>query len=543
LIRDFRKTFDEIPVETDLCIIGGGAAGLALAREFNGSRVRVAVLESGGLKKDPEVQSLYTGSIAGEPYYSELDECRSRFFGGSTNCWGGICTPFLPIDFEQRSWVPDSGWPFTYSELLPYFKRAHLLCSIGPYGYDKRVWNEIGGEALPFDEDKIISHFWQINNRLSERSVHFGKKYYDELNSSPNIQVFLNTNVSELVLNDSRRAIESVTVKTLDGKTSKVIARAVVLCCGGIENARLLLASDRQCSNGVGNSHDLVGRYFQDHLQVPCASVKVSSGQSTLRSYSHLWSYDGTFCLPGMTLSPEAQRQYNSLNISLSIDPVYKADDVWPMVKRVKSDITANRITKGTIIHSFRALRNLSTLGPAVFKRFVYGIRPLGDPHHYTLYARAEQAPNFNSRIRLDSERDRLGMRKTVMEWRTNELDHRSFRVMTNLAKEEFARLNLGQVEAYPWVQEADWPHNMEGGPHHMGTTRMSTNPSKGVVDSNSQVHDIAGLFVAGGSVFPTGGHANCTLTLLATTLRLADHLKVSLDSVVPELASSTKDQ
>jgi choline dehydrogenase-like flavoprotein len=120
---DARRIPAGTTLDADVCIVGAGAAGIALAREFVGGPLRVCLLESGGFRMDRATQRLYVGESVGVPY--DLETTRSRFFGGSTNCWGGFCRPFEPYHFERRDWVPDSGWPLSRDDLEPYYLRGH----------------------------------------------------------------------------------------------------------------------------------------------------------------------------------------------------------------------------------------------------------------------------------------------------------------------------------------------------------------------------------------------------------------------------------
>jgi choline dehydrogenase-like flavoprotein len=527
MIAEFDMRKEAEPLVVDLCIIGGGAAGIAMARHFAGSKIRVALLESGGYKKDAVLQSLYKGDNVGLPYF-DLHECRTRRFGGSTNCWGGMCTPMTAIDFAKRSWVPHSGWPFDEHELDPYMRGAHQLCGIGPYGYDERVWRQLGRDPLPFEPHLLDSHFWQMNSRFGTRQIRFAKKFHEELESAPNLHVLLHANVIDLVLDSNLRRLDSVKVKTRDNHEQSVRARAFVLACGGIENARLLLASDRQMPHGVGNQNDLVGRYFQEHLQTPCATV-IPPPADPLRPYAQWWQLGQSYARPGLTLSPIAQEAHETLNVSVSVDPVYDERYLWTAAKAVWDDVVVRQFTPKTLHNVVRALRQSPAFLPDAYRRVRFGARPMGTPIEYTLYARAEQTPNYDSRMRLSDEKDQLGIPRVVLDWRTTELDHKSFATMVDLMKSEFARLRLGEVRELDWVREGYWPDTLLGGPHHMGTTRMSDDPKDGVVDRDAKVHGIDGLYLAGSSIFPTGGHANPTLTLLATTLRLCDHLETKL--------------
>ena len=529
MIAEFDARKGAEPLVVDLCIVGGGAAGIAMARHFAGSKLRVVLLESGGYKYDPALQALYEGQNTGMPYF-DLHSCRTRQFGGSTNCWGGMCTPMTAVDFSHRSWVPHSGWPFDAQALEPHMRAAHTLCGIGPYGYDESVWGMLGKEPLPFESDLLWSHFWQMNSRLGKRQVRFAKKFRGIIQDAPNVQVFLHADVVDLVLDDNHRRVTAVKARTRDGREQLVQAKAFVLACGGIENARMLLASDRQMKNGVGNQNDLVGRFFQEHLQSPCATVTPETNDRLL-SYARWWELGMTHARPGLTLSPIAQQQHRALNISVSVDAVYDERFLWTAAKSVWDDIVARRFSAKTARNIGHCITQSPAFVPDTYRRMRFGARPMGIPVKYTLYARAEQAPNYDSRVRLSEERDRLGMRKVMLDWRTTPLDHTSFVTITDVIKSEFARLRLGRVDTFDWVKEGRWPDTLVGGPHHMGTTRMSDDPKTGVVDANAKVHGLDGLYMAGSSVFPTGGHANATLTLLATTLRLCDHLESRLSA------------
>src|SRR5512134_2590924 len=114
---DARRISDGSIIDVDICVIGGRAAGITLGLEFTGKGFHVCLLESGGLRMQRQTQQLYEGETVGLPY--ELDTTRSRYFGGSTNCWGGFSRPFPPMHFMKREWVPYSGWPFTVDELAP----------------------------------------------------------------------------------------------------------------------------------------------------------------------------------------------------------------------------------------------------------------------------------------------------------------------------------------------------------------------------------------------------------------------------------------
>ena len=144
------------------------------------------------------------------------------------------------------------------------------------------------------------------------------------------------------------------------------------------------------------------------------------------------------------------------------------------------------------------------------------------------VWCSSEQQPNRDSRISLGSKRDRLGTREVVVDWRVSPEDRSKAVTTLRLFGTEIGHAGFGRFRA-AWIDPDAWPADLYGNDHHMGTTRMHNDPSLGVVDKNCRVHSIANLYVAGSSVFPTGGASNPTLTIVALALRLADHIKRTL--------------
>ncbi|HWF10355.1 MAG TPA: GMC family oxidoreductase [Bryobacteraceae bacterium] len=539
MIYDLRTFGAPQVFEADVCIVGAGAAGIAMARDFIGTPWRVLLLESGGLQREARVQKLYSATSIGEHYYQSLDSCRSRYFGGSTNCWGGICTPLDEIDFEERPWIPWSGWPTTFDEIEPCLRRAHRLCGTGPYLYDSGAWDQIGLPHRSFDPTLFRAFVWHFNSRAA-LDLSFGKRFRAELRGAPNIDVLLHASVTELLTNESGNAIDGARVQTLDGGIHNVRARKLVLACGGIENARILLASTRSNPAGVGNAHGNVGRFFHEHLQLPCGMLVAPEHGGEAFGYSRLYPLGGTACLPGLQLAPEAQVLHHTPNVSISIDPLYDRESALIALQKLRSDFKTRRISFETLKRLGRAAAECHHWAPEAWRRFVEGDRPRGDPRRFLVFARSEQTPNPNSRVTLSREADELGMPRAVLDWHTTPFDRTGIRLAASYAVREFRRLGIGEIIEADWLAGSDWPEDLAGGPHHMGTTRMSEDVRFGVVDRNCRVHGVNGLYVAGSSVFPTGGHANPTLSILALALRLADHVRASLSDMTMAATSAT---
>jgi choline dehydrogenase-like flavoprotein len=518
MIRDF-ATFDgDQPLTCDLCIAGAGAAGISIALEFARRGERVVLLESGGLDFEEATQELYVGDNLGHPYF-DLETTRVRFFGGSTNHWGGMCAPLDPLDFEQRDWVPYSGWPITAADLEPYYARAHPLLELGPYNYDAAEIAPPGTEFLTFRPDRIRPKMW----RYSTPPTNFGSAYREPLAQIGNVDVLLHANLVEIETGPAGSSVSAFRIQTLDGKAARVQARAYVLALGAIENPRLLLSSDRVVAGGLGNQHDLVGRFFMEHARIGAGSV-LSTKENWEQAYVDLFR-DGHQVRCGLTASPEVQAREGILNPMLMLGDKTVGRERsagYSSLSHIKSALANGEIPADLGGHLLNILGDLGGVVRGVYER--------ADSTVYVMMA-AEQAPNPDSRVVLGQERDRLGMRRANLDWRLSALDKRSARTLVELVGQEIARLEVGRLQMADWLAQDDdaWSDDVDGHYHHMGTTRMASDPSRGVVDADCRVFGVANLYVAGSSVFPTGGCTNPTLSLTALALRLADHLQTLL--------------
>ncbi|HVE79142.1 MAG TPA: GMC family oxidoreductase [Gemmatimonadaceae bacterium] len=503
-------------IEGDLCIVGAGAAGISLALEWVGSGRKVLLLEGGGFELDLRMQDLYRGEVVGQPYFP-LEAARLHYFGGTTNHWAGLCAPFDPIDFEKRDWVPHSGWPIDRADLDPFYARAQQVLDLGPYEYGADHWGrQDGGRTrLPLDQEVVWTKMWQLSP-----PTRFGKKYRDAIVGARDVHLYTHANVVEVEATEGVRAASGLRVRTLDGKEHRVRARRYVLACCSIQNARLLLASNRQARHGLGNAHDQVGRYFMEHIEMPAGELALETAHLGNVGLYRL-DYGKTKARGELSLSAAAQRRHRVLNGTTSLQP---------LIDSAELQSTFQMLTPEVLDAWVRAERG-DTTGMPVLRKAMANFRPL-EPGERTfrLFSRQEQAPNPASRVTLGTERDAMGMPRVRFDWRLTELDKRSMRTFYEVLGREMGKQGAGRVQVLEWLRDDDatWPGFLSGGWHHMGTTRMHRDPKRGVVDANCRVHGLANLYVAGASVYPTSSAANPTLTLVALTLRLADHLKAS---------------
>jgi choline dehydrogenase-like flavoprotein len=534
-------------VEADVCIIGAGAAGIAIAHSFIGTSVQVCLLESGGLGAEQRNQALYEGSSSG---HIEFDPgtSRMRVFGGSCNLWGGGCIPLSNDDLRQRDWVPHSGWPIDYAELEPYYTRARSFCQLGDIGFTEGTFNAATArDVLPFDDDKLI------NPLFARCGILFGEAYRDVLDQAPNIRVLLHANLLELTPSSDGVHVREALIGSLAGHRNRVRARHYVLASGGIENARLLLLSNSITPQGLGNEHDVVGRYFMDHPSGTLGTLVTDDTHRVTRPYERLRGKNAPMSFPEIALSPAYQRRQRILNGR--VHPFGVEGPLPRGIRAMRELRTAMRkpvLDENALLEArlSEALRNAPAgeviaapdslsltalrLGLGIgdiARAFLHKLtdRPTVENSHVELVGYFEQAPNPDSRITLGEEKDALGQRKVCVDWRLTELDHHTYRTSATLFGDELARSCNGQFELSPWLAESSVSPEIHGTAHHIGTTRMSDDPHTGVVDRDCKVHGMDNLHVAGSSVFPTGGWAFPTFTIVALSLRLADELRVLL--------------
>jgi choline dehydrogenase-like flavoprotein len=532
-IADLNQFEDNSTIEADLCIVGTGPSGVTIAKEFAGTSTRVLLLESGGLEEESDSQALYDIEAA-PPRRMNQDILRRRILGGSSYIWTGRCAPFQTLDFEERSWVPNSGWPIGRAAFEPWLAKAGELLGLGPDCYDeKTLWPAFKSPRPSPALELLDPMFWQFSKspRNPKNSLDFGR---DRLlgTNAPNIRVLLHANLRHINTNPEGTHFECAEVRTLNGKRACVRARDLVLCCGGVENARLLLASNRSSPRGVGNRNDTVGRFLMDHSDSvvgyfdPCQSSGVRS------RFGHYWLDNDQgrhVYLHGLALSRETQRQEQLLNCHAYVDAFdVGPDDPWAALDRAKTTLRSGGALARLYPDARIALSHSGDLLRGGYRRWFKHRPQLENLTRVELHCILEQIPDPESRVTLSKQKkDALGMPLSKIDWKVSETERQTARRMTQLVCQEFARLGLPAPTLNPWLDDpADWMSNCVEKAHPTGTTRMSDDPKRGVVDRNGQVHDVDGLFVSGSSVFPTSGAANPTLMIVASALRLANWLK-----------------
>jgi choline dehydrogenase-like flavoprotein len=566
MIIDANHLPQEQPLEADLCIVGAGAAGIALALQFLGTRTQVLLLESGALTEEAQTQALYAGTVVDEQLHSPPDRYRQRRFGGTTTIWGGRCMPLDPIDFEVRDYVPHSGWPLTRAALLPYYPAANRLCEAGDFRYSAAETFADGGRAMidGFNSDCFSADTLERFSCPTD----FGARYGHRLRAASNIRVLLHANVTAIRLHGGGSHVENLEIRTLEGRRLQARARHYVLAAGGLEVPRLLLASRDVMADGIGNQHDLVGRFYMCHLAGTIGTLRVALPRSRIH-HGYELSAEGIYCRRRLALRPEVQRQRRIGNFIARLhhpritDPahhnavlslLYLAKPLIPYeyAKRLHGDEHASLV--GWLRHA----ANVVT-GPREAVAFAWQMlryRKLADrkfpsiivasrANLYSIDFHAEQQPNSVSRVTLDDSQDALGMPRLRIDWRYTRGDVDTVRDALALLSSEFGRCGVGQLDYAADSVEAEMTRYGAYGGHHIGTARMGDDPRSSVVDRDCRVHGLDNLFVASAACFPTSSQANPTLTVVALALRLAARLQGLLrfeaaNNAVPLSASAT---
>jgi choline dehydrogenase-like flavoprotein len=490
-----RSAFD---APFDVCVIGAGPAGVTLARTLAASGARVALMEAGGLEITEESQDVYRGSNVGQEYF-DLDVARLRYFGGTSNHWGGWCRALDPTDFLPRPWVPLSGWPIAQLELDAYRAEADAILDLPS-----------ASEAPDLPMRQARYDFTRFQFRFSP-PTRFAEKYQPEIEASEAIILVLNANLVDLRLDETLATVAGAIFRSYDPADPgfAVKARAYALCTGGIENARLLLNFTSQIPQGIGNGTGWVGRCFADHPHFLIAEA-----------FLRVLVREREFYQPTELFMEE----HACLNFGLRLEPRW----IWP------HELPA--LARGAMPpEDFNILLDRLVRDPFVDRSLTERLVLPQPPGQTGVIRVAQEAvPNPDSRVTLGDERDAFGLRRVALDWRLSELDVRTMRTAVTAFGRHMAEQEIGRLQVADWLL-ADPPRfpgiadDEVGGKHHLGTTRMSADDRSGVVDADCRVHGTTNLFIGGSSVFPTTGHCNPTYTLVQLALRLGNHIAGTL--------------
>ena len=472
---DFLRSEDIPPI----VIIGSGPAGIVLAKTLAESGFTSLVLEAGGLDWIDEVQDSARGVVVGDEYF-ELESSRLKYFGGSGNHWAGFCRPLDTIDFVTRDDIPDHlGWPIEKTDLDPFQPEANAIL-----------------ELQGFDSLELSPQLKEIEFAQSPR-LFFGDFYLDFFKTSSRANVCLRSNVTALHAENGR--VRRLTVSNPEGNSTTVEPRTVVLCMGGIDNSRLLLWSNEVSAEPVITDASTLGKYWHEHPHNIAGEVALFE---PIGSYSIPWNY--LFFAP----TEAAMREFGILNATTRVHLGRELSD--NVEKRLK-DVARRVICRSRLLDDVVEHVRGDSIACGTMIELVW-----------------EQQPRAENRIALSPTlKDRFGVPRPILYWEKSPLDYHTAKVAMELFGRYVAENNFGSVRSYEHIIGAKH-HPVLGlmaGYHHMGGTRMADRPSDGVVDADLKIFGMDNAYVLGSSVFPTGGHANPTYTIIQLALRLGKHL------------------
>jgi choline dehydrogenase-like flavoprotein len=520
MIIDLEQAGDLVPCRSSVCIAGAGAAGICLALELAKSGVSVALLESGGWNEEPATQDLYASEVTGVPH-AGIHKGRFRVLGGSTTHWAGQILELDSNNFDIRPWIANSGWPFPKQVLAPYYLRALELEGLASVvSEDEAIWESIHCAAPNFGEDlaPFFSRWCPEPN--------FVRLHGQELHYSRNITVYLHANLCEMQLAESQESLIGLRCRTLGGRYATFTADHYVFCLGGIESARVLMQPLARAHTAPWNAHDVVGRYFQDHIDATLLEIKPRS-----RRLLHQWFdnvYRSSFKYhPYVKLSPRAQERLQCLAISASFSfDSAKTEDYEEFVGVAKQALRGNfRDAKLARVAGYLPLSGFMVR--KALRRILQGRGYNASDRGVFLRFHSEQTPNKESRIELSSERDAIGMFRSRLQWAVTDQEIDTMQQFARVIGQEFRLGGFAEVIPDPSldVGGSELISRFEDSYHHMGATRMANSPQWGVVDANLRLFGVRNGYVCSSSVFPTSGFSNPTHTIIALAVRLSEHL------------------
>jgi choline dehydrogenase-like flavoprotein len=514
---------DSIDMDTelsaDLCIVGAGPAGITLARELASTNRRIIVIESGYIEFDFDTQDLYAGTR--DPYLPPvpLDVTRLRYFGGSSNHWGGTCAPFWSADFRKRFWIANSGWPITRADLDRYYEAAHNVIGLGPFNYDPEFWKDDSTYLFNLSGTDLL------NGVMQNHAQRFGPVYQKELEKSRNVRVILGANLTDIEVSANASAVLALEVRSLTGRRARVVAKDIVLACGGVENARLLLSS------GIAPELPAAGRYYSFHPRLRTGQVLL---ERPLKAPPYPYfghKVRGTDLTYHVVMRDDVQQRERLPNHRAIITENWVREPRgYKAVRRLYARLQGAESQQRLFDDLADLLSDLDSAVSGVWSHW-RGRDPSRAISLLTVDSVLETVPNPESRVMLDEKVDPFGKPRARVHWAHHDFERSGVRRFNEIIGMALGAAGIGRLRIAENLEDESTFYELMregtgGGGHYVGTTRMSDNRQAGVVDSNCKVHGVANLYCAGSSVFPTGSSINPTLTIVALALRLAEHLK-----------------
>jgi choline dehydrogenase-like flavoprotein len=539
-------TSDPSKIKAAVAIVGAGPAGISLALALARAGIDTVIIESGGEREDVWATSLSSAAAITPENHAPLELATHRRLGGASWTWGGRCVDFDPIDFEPRPGADAPGWPITYADATAEATAAATFLGIGEPQFEAQL--DCFG---PKSDLRARLERWCSDPRLA-------RLHAAEIRTSAKARFYTGLTCTGIALDAGGRRALGLRVKHRSGDEYLVAARHYVLAAGGIEAARLLLASSATVPAGWDSSSAWLGRGYMGHFEGALADIVLDGLSDDAIDYR----LDGKACFvrPRLMLAPEVMRRNGLLNIAFV--PVNLPLGDWrhrsgalsaaalalymPIVGRTLQPGPIRDILLGQPLNAGdlqRHLLNIMSDGPSVISFAVQALtRGLKRPRapgmfvrnstrRYSLKYIAEQSPSYASRIFLSHDRDALGLPRVIIEKSVNTMDVRSVLRAHDILDLQLRQLKLGRLEYHvpPADRGAIVAAHGADGYHQIGLIRLGDSQRSSVVDANCAMHDVPNLHIASSAVFPTSGQANPTFLIVCLALRLAKRLIANL--------------
>lgn len=525
----------------DLCVVGTGPVGMAIALEFDRLGQDVLVLESGDVGVSRALESASAAEIVDPKRHATMELAVCRALGGTSWTWGGRCVAYDEIDWMPRDFVADASWPVDRTEIEPWYGPAtqYLLCGTDTF-------------SIPYGQ-KLTDGLTLDRIERWAREAKVILTHRERLLASPYIHLSLRSTVTALHLSPDGRHANRLTVDSPSGSHT-VRARRIILAMGGVETTRLLLHTQRQSPASMGGVDGPLGRYYMGHISGKIASI-VLNDPGAIADLDFKLDETHSYIRRRFMLTTESQIEHKVLNTAFwpdnpaFYDPSHRSGVLSSVFLALAFPPTGRKLLSEAIrlAHTGpRPYKLAAHLRNAIFgapqgamdiyrilrDRFICkpkkpGFLVSNRGGRYALHYHAEQVPNAESRITLGRELDCFGVPRARIDLRYTEQDVESVIDSHKLLDSALRSNGIGRLEfMYPSTHLREHVYEQAtDGYHQVGSTRMGLDPARSVVDANLKVHGVDNLFVASSSVFPTAGQANSTLLAVAFGVRLVDHL------------------